>query len=149
MKAFGAVFMVIYMWIGTQDKIRDLTHNGAKVRTTYNVEHKFYGKYVGSKSGFLLLKDDGSGSYRYDYPGISPDCPGAQIEFSWGFIVDEGGEVVKFKRSYGYSYPIIYNCTSKNTFQGCTKPTMVDYILVYDDGTITVSSSDDWEKTDP
>ena len=149
MKAFGAIFMLIYMWAGAQDKSRKLEHNGSKVNTTFEINDKFYGKYIGNKSGFLILNTDGSGIYQYDYPGISTDCPGKQIEFLYGFILDENGEVVKFKRDYGYSYPIIYNCTSANTFQGCTKATMVDYILVYDDGTITVSSSDDWKKIAP
>ncbi|MCK5705059.1 MAG: hypothetical protein KAI29_28100, partial [Cyclobacteriaceae bacterium] len=58
------------------------------------------------------------------------------------------GEIVKFKRTYGYSYPIIYNCSGENAFQGCSKRTMVDYVLEYDDGTITISSSDDWIKID-
>lgn len=146
MRLFGATFLLFCMWGGTQDKDRDLEHNGAKVHTTFDVDKQFYGKYKGRKSGFLMLQEDGSGIYQYDYPGLSPDCAGKEITFKWGFILDENGEVVSFKRSYGYSFPIIYNCTSTNTFQGCTKATMVDYILVYDDGTITVSSSDDWKK---
>ena len=62
--------------------------------------------------------------------------------------IDENGEIVKFKRTYGYSYPIIYNCSGENAFQGCSKRSMVDYVLEYDDGTITISSSDDWIKID-
>ena len=129
------------------EKTRQLEYNGSKVTTTFSIDHKFIGKYQGSKKGFLQLNSDGSGVYQYDYQGLSDNCSGETITFDWGFIVDEHGDIVKFKRPYGYSYPIIYNCSGVNAFQGCTKRSMVDYILEYDDGTLTVSSSDDWEKT--
>ena len=146
MKLFSAIFILISLPFSPNEKVRQLEYNGAMVKTTFDVEHKFIGKYTGSKKGFLELNHDGNGVYQYDYSGLSPDCPGETIEFKWGFIVDEQGEILKFERSYGYSYPIIYNCSGENAFQGCTKRTMIDYILEYDNGTITISSSDDWIK---
>jgi len=148
MNLFILIFLSVPCFLELDEKIRHLEHNGSQVLTTYEIDDKFIGQYSGSKSGFLQLNSDGNGIYRYDYSGLSPMCPGAQIEFKWGFILDESGEVVKLERSYGYSYPIIYNCSGENAFQGCTKRSMVDFVLVYDDGTITISSSDDWIKED-
>ena len=145
MKVFGVSYLLILFLSGSNEKTRQLEYNGSKVMTTYNIDTKFIGKYVGSKKGFLLLNSDGTGVYQYDYPGLSPDCPGKEITFNWGFIIDNNHEIVKFERPYGFSYPIIYNCTGENAFQGCTKRSMIDYVLEYDDGTITISSSDDWE----
>jgi hypothetical protein len=146
MKVLILVFILFQFFSESNEKNRQLEHNGSIVMTTFEIDGKFLGKYKGSKLGFLQLDNDGNGVYRYDYSGLSPDCPGEQIEFKWGFLLDESGDVVKLERSYGYSYPIIYNCSGENAFQGCTKRTMVDFILVYDDGTITISSSDDWVK---
>lgn len=148
MKILILLFFVFNYFSNPNEKTRQLEHNGSKVLTTFEIESKFLGRYKGSKMGFLQLDNDGNGIYRYDYSGLSPDCPGERIEFKWGFIVDESGEVVKLERSYGYSYPIIYQCSGENAFQGCTKRSMVDFILVYDDGTITISSSSDWIKSD-
>jgi len=146
MKVLILIFILFQFFSESSEKNRQLEHNGSIVMTTFEIDGKFLGKYKGSKLGFLQLDNDGNGVYRYDYSGLSPDCPGEQIEFKWGFLLDESGDVVKLERSYGYSYPIIYNCSGENAFQGCTKRTMVDFILVYDDGTITISSSDDWVK---
>ena len=146
MKVLILIFILFQFFSESNEKNRQLEHNGSIVMTTFEIDGKFLGKYKGSKLGFLQLDNDGNGVYRYDYSGLSPDCPGEQIEFKWGFLLDESGDVVKLERSYGYSYPIIYNCSGENAFQGCTKRTMVDFILVYDDGTITISSSDDWVK---
>ncbi len=148
MKASVILFLFIIQQILPGEKIRKLEHNGSKVTTTYSIDDKFLGNYQGNKKGFLQLNSDGSGVYQYDYHGLSTNCSGENITFIWGFIVDEHGDIVKFKRPYGYSYPIIYNCTGENAFQGCTKRSMIDYLLEYDDGTITVSSSDNWGKTD-
>jgi hypothetical protein len=145
MNAFLIIFLTLFALL-PNEKVRQLEYNGALVMTTFDIEHKFLGKYAGSKQGFLELSNDGSGMYQYDYSGLSPDCPGDIIEFKWGFILDENGDILKFKRSYGYSYPIIYNCSGENAFQGCTKRAMIDYVLEYEDGTITISSSDDWIK---
>ena len=148
MKALAIIYLFILPFTLANEKTRQLQYNGSKVMTTFKVDDKFIGKYMGSKKGFLQLDPNGNGIYQYDYPGLSLECPGENIEFKWGFIIDENGEIVKFKRTYGYSYPIIYNCSGENAFQGCSKRTMVDYVLEYDDGTITISSSDDWIKID-
>ncbi len=113
-KVFGIICLFIWFLSEPNIKNRQLEYNGSTVMTTFEIEDKFYGKYKGRKSGFLLLNNDGSGIYRYDYPEMSPECYGENIEFIWVFIVDDNGEIVKFKRSYGYSYPIIYNCTGEN-----------------------------------
>jgi len=147
MKIIALFFLSLIFGFSSSEKTRQLEYNGTLVMTTWDIERKFLGKYKGSKKGFLQLEKDGSGVYRYDYPGLSPDCHGEQINFNWGFILDESGQVVKLERSYGYSYPIIYNCSGENAFQGCTRRNMIDFILVYKDGTITISSSDDWVKT--
>ncbi len=129
------------------EKYRFLTHNHNEVKTTFKVDDKFYGTYKGRKQGYLTLKSDGTGVYRYDYQAFLPEnCEAGEISFDWGLIVDENDELVKFQREYGYSYPIIYSCNGNNSFQGCTKTSLIDYILIYNDGTMTVSSSDDWEK---
>ncbi len=148
MKILSTLILVTFLQINPSEKTRFLEYNGSLVKTTFAIDKKFLGRYQGRKKGFLQLNDDGSGIYQYDYPKLSSDCSGEDITFRWGFIVDKNGEVVKFERPYGYSYPIIYNCFGENAFQGCTKKFMVDYVLEYDDGTITISSSDDWEKID-
>ncbi len=138
--------LLLFLPSGTED-IRVMEHNGAKVKTSFTVDSKFIGTYKGSKPGYLVLNDDGTGVYRYDYEGLGPaDCEGTEINIIWGFIVEENGDLVKFERSYGYSYPIVYNAIGEGSFKGCTSRSMIDYILEYEDGTITVSSSDDWEK---
>lgn len=146
MKSLWVVLLFCSFFSKSNQMTRLLEYNGSKVKTTFDIDEKFIGKYIGKKSGFLELKIGGIGVYQYDYPGITEGCSGEHIEFTWGFIVDENDEIVKFERPYGFSYPIIYNCTGDNAFQGCTKRSMVDYILEYKDGSITISSSDDWEK---
>lgn len=148
MKLLSAFILLTFLQTIPSETTRILKYNGSNVKTTFTIDPKFVGRYQGSKVGFLQLNDDGSGIYQYDYKKLSGDCSEEDITFHWGFIVDENEEVVKFEREYGYSYPIIYNCLGENTFQGCTKRFMLDYILEYNDGTITISSSDDWEKID-
>lgn len=148
MKILSILLLLLNLQINPTAKIRQLEYNGSKVKTTFEIDKKFLGMYHGSKKGFLQLNSDGSGLYQYDFPKLSTACAGQDITINWGFIVEDNGEIVRFKRKYGYSYPIIYNCSGENTFQGCTKPSMIDYLLEYDDGTITISSSDDWKKTD-
>lgn len=141
--------MVLLLLIGFMQnpkKERLLNFDGSEVLTTYDIDNEFYGMYRGSKPGYLELRTDGTGTYRYDYSALMKSCEGTGIDFDWGFLLDEHGKVVRFERPYGYSYPIIYSCTGKNTFRNCTLPTMIDYILVYNSGVITVSSSDDWKK---
>lgn len=146
MKIVFLAITVLSTFLQSNPQVRDLHHNGAVVKTTFLIDEKFYGKYQGSKEGFLLLNRDGSGMYNYDYAALSKTCETAGIEIDWGFIVDEHNEVVRFERPYGFSYPIIYNCSGASAFRNCTQRTMIDYVLVYNDGTITISSSDDWKK---
>lgn len=127
--------------------IRNLSYKNSEIKTTFSIEPKFYGTYKGKKSGYLKLNEDGTGEYMYDYDSFRPKgCEGGPIKFKWGFIINNEFKPVSDKRDYGHSYPIIYNCTGENSFQGCSSYDMVDYILVYNNGTITVSSSDDWVK---
>ncbi len=151
MKYLSLIFAALILWsFKGQDNNFDerlLRHNEKEIKTTFDVDQKFYGLYKGRKSGFLQLNSDGTGSYKYDYQAFLPEnCEAGEIAFNWGFILDDKGEPLKFERSYGYSYPILYSCSGANSFQGCTKTSLVDYILVYKDGTMTVSSSDDWKK---
>lgn len=145
MKGFFTVIMVMALMHNPQ-KERIMTFNGSEIKTTYLVESAFYGVYKGSKQGSLELRTDGTGTYRYDYSALMKSCEGTTIEFEWGFLLDESGQVVRFERPYGFSYPVIYNCTGKNSFRNCTMSSMIDYIMVYKTGTINVSSSDDWKK---
>lgn len=140
-----SVFYCLIIIQPSEDKIRSFEFNNSKVRTTYGVEDRFYGKYRGAKKGFLNLKKDGTGQYLYDVFGFAPDhCKKDTIDFEWGFIIDENDQLVNFEREYGLSYPIIYRSTGNTSWQGCTKKVFLDYLLVYKTGEITVSSSDDW-----
>ena len=141
------VLLMLSFWNPlAENDARIMKHNGSEVRTTINIDEKFLGIYQGAKEGFLELNYDGTGIYRYDYAGLTSSCPGSLINIEWGFLLNQEGEIVRLERSYGYSYPIIYNASGENAFQDCSKTTMVDFILVYKDGTITISSSDDWVK---
>ncbi len=136
-----------YKAMGQDAGERMLVHNGSEVKTTFAVDPKFIGRYKGSKEGFLLLNSDGTGVYKYDIYGFRKGkCKGGEVQFIWGFILDDKGKVLKFDRSYGYSYPVIYVSTGDTGFQDCEKKSMVDYLLVRKDGSIAVSSSDDWVK---
>ena len=130
-----------------QDKNRIMEYNGSRVMTTYDVEERFLGKYSGRKSGFLELRSDGSGTYRYDIFGFAlSGCKSGPIEFDWGFMVDEQGDILRFERDYGYSYPVLMKSLVENSsFQGCRKEIMLDFIIEKD-GKLNVSSSDDWSK---
>ncbi len=132
---------------GGVDDARYMHYDGARVKTTYHVPDKFLGEYKGSKPGRLLLAADGTGVYEYGYVGFAGDsCQAKEIPMIWGFIIDDDGAIVSFEREYGHSYPLVYNSTSEVSFQGCTKNAMIDYLLVFKDGTISVSSSDNWKK---
>jgi hypothetical protein len=146
MNILAGFFIALFTFHQSGTSIRQLDYNGTKVTTTFDIEEKFYGKYQGNKQGFLQLNPDGSGIYKYDYTGLSKSCDGELIEVNWGFVIGENNEIIRAERPYGYSYPIIYNCSGANAFKNCTERIMVDYILVYKDGTITISSSDDWKK---
>ncbi len=143
------VLLALLGLIQNPSKERVLSFDGSEVLTTYGIDAEFYGIYKGNKPGYLELRADGTGTYRYDYSALMKSCEGIGIDFDWGFLIDDQGNVVRFERPYGYSYPVIYSCTGKNTFRNCTMTTMIDYILVYKTGDITVSSSDDWKKVAP
>jgi hypothetical protein len=133
---------------GSDPFARLFTIEGKEVRTTYKSDDRFYGKYSGSKGGYLLLNSDGTGEYLDDYFAFAlAGCPVGPVIFRWGFILDEKDQVVRFERDYGYSIPVIYESTGEKSFQGCRKKVFVDYLLIRVDGTIEVSSSDDWKKT--
>jgi len=62
------------------------------------------------------------------------------------FLINKEGGVVKFDREYGYSYPILLNSTGETSFQGCREAVLLDFLLEYKDGSLGVSSSDNWKK---
>lgn len=130
-----------------EEKIREMVVEGNSVRTTFSPGSRFIGRYTGKKSGYLLLNADGTGEYCYDVFGIAPShCKPGVILFEWGFLVDQENKLIRNKRDYGYSYPVLFISTSQISFQGCSKRVFVDYILEYSNGDLHVSSSDDWVK---
>ncbi|QSE96953.1 hypothetical protein [Fulvivirga lutea] len=143
MKAF---FIVALLFIAAND-FRIMEYNGSEVRTTFDVDSKFYGTYKGRKSGYLELKQDGTGIYHYDVFGFAPaSCKKQPIQIEWGFLIDENDKVVQFTREYGMSYPILFKSTGETKFQGCQKEVLLDFIMEYKSGQLGVSSSDDWTK---
>lgn len=143
-------FLIALFFIGLSggnEKTRTIDYNGKSVKTTFDIPEEFYGTYAGSKSGYLTLKEDGSGAYNYDVFAFAPsDCKKDIINIEWGFLLDENNNIVSFEREYGLSYPVLMKSTSATSFQGCRKEVMLDFIMVYKDGKIGVSSSDDWTK---
>lgn len=136
--------LVIDFSDGEKDRI--IVYYETEILTTYDVPEEFIGIYDGRKSGYLKLNPDGTGEYKYDIFGMAPaSCERKPIEFKWGFILNKEGEITKNKRDYGFSYPILLESTGSNSFQGCRKPVMKDFILQKGE-TLHVSSSDDWEK---
>ena len=128
----------------TNDRI--ITYRGEEYKTTTTVNERFIGTYKGRKSGYLKLNKDGTGTYKYDMFGMAPvSCKRIPIRFEWGFLIDSTNQVVKRKRDYGHSYPILLKSTSETCFQGCRTPVMMDFILDKK-GVLNVSSSDDWKK---
>jgi len=143
----GLLISCLFFTLFTSDKVRFIEYNGKPVRTTFHTPDKFYGTYKGRKAGFLILNQDGSGEYRYDVFGFAPaSCKKVAIPIEWGFLVDDKGDLVVSDREYGKSYPILMKSTGTNSFQGCRKSVMLDFIMVYKNGQIGVSSSDDWVK---
>jgi hypothetical protein len=117
------------------------------IRVTTDVDDIFFGLYKGDKSGYLLLNPDGTGEYKYDIFGVAPEgCQEEVIQMEWGFPLDEMDQIVRFKKPYGYSHPVIFKCSGEVCFQGCSKVYILDFILDKNDGKLHVSSSDDWEK---
>ncbi len=123
-----------------------INYRGDDYKTTINVATRFIGTYKGKKSGFLELRKDGTGTYKYDIFGYAPStCKRQSISIEWGFVLNDKGEIQKRKRDYGFSYTILLKSTSETSFQGCRTPVMMDYILDKK-GVLNVSSSDDWKK---
>ncbi|UII23533.1 hypothetical protein [Fulvivirga ligni] len=146
MKALLSILISLALFT-SGEKIREIEYNGTPVKTTFNIPSELYGKYTGRKTGYLQLNDDGTGTYNYDVFGFAPEsCKKGAIQMEWGFLLDENNEIVKFQREYGLSYPILMKSTGDTQFQGCRTPVMLDFILVKKDGTVAVSSSDDWIK---
>jgi hypothetical protein len=130
-----------------KEKIRDFWINGEKIRVTNEADEIFLGMYKGAKSGYLSLREDGTGEYKYDiFVVAGNECKEGIIQIEWGFPLDKDNKKVKFKKPYGYSYPIIFKCTGDVCFQGCSKEYIIDFILDKNDGKLHVSSSDDWKK---
>lgn len=149
MTVLSYIFSFILGLSSTGDNTRMMQYNGSSVKTTYQVPSQFYGLYKGRKSGYLELKNDGTGTYKYDVFGFAPEsCKKVAIDIEWGFLVDEDDEVVSFSREYGDSFPILMKSVSETKFQGCRKEVLLDFIMVYEDGKIGVSSSDNWVKQD-
>lgn len=148
MKLTLFITLLTIAFSGVGEKTRTIYYNGQSVKTTFAVPEQFYGTYAGAKSGYLTLNADGTGMYSYDVFGFAAsDCKKDIIKLEWGFLLNEKNEIVSFEREYGLSYPVLMQSTSATSFQGCRKPVMLDFIMVYKDGKIGVSSSDDWVKT--
>lgn len=129
------------------EKDRIIIYKGTKINTTFEVPAEFLGVYEGRKTGYLQLNPDGSGVYKYDIFGMAPpSCERKPIQLKWGFILNEDGKIIKNKRDYGFSYPILLESTGSNSFQGCRTPVMKDFILLRGEA-LHVSSSDDWQKS--
>lgn len=129
------------------DKIRYITYRNQEIKTSYDAP-KFIGEYNGRKSGYLILNEDGTGLYNYDILGFAPEsCKKQAIAIEWGFMVDNNNVILKFEREYGYSYPILLKSVGATSFKGCRDEVMLDFILDYKDGSLGVSSSDDWKKS--
>ncbi len=94
-----------------------------------------------------MLNEDGSGLYKYDIFGFAPkSCKNQPIQIEWGFLLNKEGGMVKLDREYGYSYPVLLRSVGTTSFQGCREPVLLDFLLEYKDGSLGVSSSDNWGK---
>ena len=139
--------LLMYISIGTNEKVRIITYEGQKITTTYDVADSFMGIYKGKKTGYLELKSDGSGTYKYDMFGFAQaSCINQPIKIEWGFMLDKNNEILKFDREYGYSYPVLLKSIGDTSFKGCRDEVLLDFILEYKDGSLGISSSDDWKK---
>jgi len=140
---FLPILSILQLQFGDE---KEIIYRGETYNTTIAVESRFIGTYKGRKTGYLELKKDGTGTYKYDVFGYAPaSCKRQAITVEWGFLLDSLNNVIKRKRDYGYSYPILLKSTSSTSFQGCRTPVMMDYILDKN-GMLMVSSSDDWKK---
>lgn len=140
--------VIVCLWVSpANDKIRYITYRNQEVKTTFDTSAKFIGEYKGKKSGYLILNEDGSGIYNYDIFGFAPEsCKKQPITVEWGFMLDENDKILKFEREYGYSYPVLLKSTGTISFKGCRDQVLLDFIMEYKDGSLGVSSSDDWKK---
>ena len=135
-----------FIGVNEGEKDRIILYYGTEGATTFDVPETFIGIYEGRKTGYLKLNADGTGEYKYDIFGMAPpSCERKPIQFKWGFVIDEEGKIIKNKRDYGYSYPLLLESTGSNSFQGCRMPVMKDFILQRGE-VLHVSSSDDWKK---
>jgi hypothetical protein len=150
MKSASLFFVLVMVLTGftPNEKTRKIVYQGKEVATTYGVDGRFLGTYKGRRSGYLKLNADGTGEFRYDIfgPGLQ-GCKQETITIEWGFLIETNGSLVKFKREYGNSYPILYKSVSSSSFKGCREEVMLDFIMEYPDKTLAISSSDDWKKT--
>ena len=64
MKTSVLFFILLSLFAESNEKTRQLDHNGSKVKTTFEIDEKFLGRYEGSKLGFLQLDNNGNGIYR-------------------------------------------------------------------------------------
>jgi hypothetical protein len=138
--------LLLFILAGDNEKVRNIYYDGKDYLTTFDVPEQFLGRYAGEGEGYLELNADGTGTYHYDVFFAPPECKKEPISVEWGFLLDEKNKIVHFNRKYGRSYPVLLKSTGETSFQGCRQPVMLDFILVYDDGPTTVSSSDDWIK---
>ena len=139
--------LLVIISAGMHEKTRTIEYNGKAVKTTYEIPAEFYGTYAGAKKGYLTLQQDGTGIYNYDIFGFaSSECKKDVIHIEWGFLLDEKNNIVSFEREYGRSYPILLKSTGATSFQGCRTEVMLDFIMKYKNGSLGISSSDDWLK---
>lgn len=147
MKALLISVLMLFWVIPTDQKIRYITYRHKDVKTTFDVPDHFIGEYKGKKSGYLLMNRDGTGIYNYEIFGFAPStCKKQPITVQWGLMLDENDQILKFEREYGYSYPILLKSTGATSFKGCREEVLLDFIMEYKDGTLGISSSDDWKK---
>ena len=140
------IIFISHLTYGINEKERTIVYGEIEYKTTYAVPAEFIGTYKGRKNGFLKLNADGTGEYKYDIFGFAPaSCERQPISFIWGFILDKEGNLIKNKRDYGFSYPILLQSTGNNSFQGCRTEVLKEFILTRGK-TLHVSSSDDWQK---
>ncbi|MCG8475475.1 MAG: hypothetical protein MI784_08385 [Cytophagales bacterium] len=139
---FLGLFSLLLLSSSPAEKVT-IFYKGKNVSVTQNIKKELLGLYRGKGKGFLKLEKNGTGMYRYDYRIGS--CPNESFPIRWGFIKDENGQPVSFKREYGMSYPILFQSLKGKQFKGCREEVFLDWLLVKKDG-IHVSSSDDWKK---
>ncbi|BDC98933.1 hypothetical protein [Persicobacter psychrovividus] len=142
MKLFFTILMSLFFFDNNSSTV--FSYNGKSIEVNASIGKKFVGTYKGAQGGYLELHADGTGFYKYDY-AFGP-CKNTPIPIQWGMIKDAKGSAVRFNRKYGQSYPIFFKSTAGARFRGCKEEVLEDFLLVYKNGTIEVSTSDDWKK---